>query len=266
VTSWQTPLVVSTREAQPDDGFARVLRDAGVECIAMPTIRIGPPQDPAPLAAAIGRLGSTRWILFTSAQAVGALCGHARWADTWHAVTARPRIAAVGPATAARVQAFGLNCDLVPAQSSGRGLAAALAASDGSLSGAHVLWPRSDVARRDLPEALAAAGAIVSEPEAYRTVTVRPDALATFTERLDAGHIEAVAFFSPSAAAGLAEALGEGTLRRLAGHTEVASIGPSTSAALDALGAPAAIHADVRTGPGLATAILGHLARHLGAA
>jgi uroporphyrinogen-III synthase len=266
VTFWQASLVVSTREAQPDDGFVRVLSEAGVASMAMPTIRIGPPHDPAPLAEAIGHLGSTRWILFTSAQAVGALCGHARWVDAWRTATGRPRIAAVGPATATRVHAFGLNCDLVPERSSGRDLAAALAAHDGNLSGAHVLWPRSDVARRDLPEALAAAGAIVSEPEAYRTVAVRPDALPTFIERLDAGHVHAVAFFSPSAATGLAEALGEGTLRRLAGRTDVASIGPSTSAALDALGAPATIEADTRTGPGLATALLGHLARRLGAA
>jgi uroporphyrinogen-III synthase len=258
--------VVATREAPSNDAFARVLREAGMQSIAMPTIRIGPPLDSAPLAAAIGNLASTRWILFTSAQAVDALCGQARWTDAWRRLTDRPRIAAVGPATAARVHAFGLDCDLVPERSTGRDLAASLAASDASLAGAHVLWPRSDVARRDLPEALSAAGAIVSEPEAYRTLAVRPGALATFIEHLNARHIEAVAFFSPSAAAGLAEALGEGTLGRLAGCTEVASIGPSTSAALDALGAPATIEADTRTGPGLATAILRHVGRRLGAA
>jgi uroporphyrinogen-III synthase len=262
----RVPLVVATREEQPDDGFARVLREASVRSIAMPTISIGPPEDPGPLTDSIARLASTQWIVFTSAQAVGATCGHAGWAGAWSALTARPRIAAVGPATAARVRAFGLPCDLVPERSNGRELAAALVARDGSLAGVHVLWPRSDVARRELPDALAAAGAIVSDPEAYRTVAIRPAGLATFVAKLDAGCVDAVAFFSPSAAAGLAGAFGQGTLLRLAGRTDVASIGPSTSAALVALGAPATIEADTRTGPGLATAILRQLAARAGAA
>jgi len=261
VTTDRAPLVVATREEQPDDGFARLLREAGVQSIAMPTIGIGPPDDPNPLTESIERLSTMRWIVFTSAQAVSATCGHPRWAEAWDALSVRPLIAAVGPATAARVEAFGAACDLVPERSSGRELAARLAASDGSLAGAQVLWPRSDLAHRDLPEALAAAGAIVSEPEAYRTIAIRPPGLETFTENLEAGRVDAVAFFSPSAADALAGACGRGTLHHLAGRTEVASIGPSTSAALLALGAPATIEAEARTGAGLAAAILRHLAR-----
>ena len=260
------PLVVSTREEQVGDGFVRLLREAGVQSIALPTISIGPPRDPGPLTESIERLPSTQWIVFTSAQAVAATCGHPRWVEAWRTLAARPRIAAIGPATAARLRTFGLACDFMPARSSGRDLALALAAHDGSLTGSHVLWPRSDIARRELPDALAAAGAIVRDPEAYRTVTVRPEALASFTATLDAGGIAAVAFFSPSAAAGLADALGHGSLQRLAGRTAVASIGPSTSAALDALGAPVTIEAETRTGRGLATAILRHLPRRKGAA
>jgi uroporphyrinogen-III synthase len=266
VSSWCGPLVVATRDEQPDDGFARVLRDAGLQSVAMPTIAIGAPLDPGPLAAAIERLSSTQWIVFTSAQAVGATCGHPRWAESWRSASVRPRIAAVGPATAARLRTFGLQCDVMPERSGGRELAATLGAPDRRLAGARVLWPRSDIARRELPEALAAAGAVVIDPEAYRTVAVRPPALATFTATLDARGVEAVAFFSPSAAAGLAAALGQDALTCLAGRTEVASIGPSTSAALDALGAPVTIEADTRTGPGLAAAIVRHLSRRTGAA
>jgi uroporphyrinogen-III synthase len=46
----------------------------------------------------------------------------------------------------------------------------------------------------------------------------------------------------------------------------VASIGPSTSAALEALGAPVTIEAETRTGSALATAILRQQARRKGAA
>jgi uroporphyrinogen-III synthase len=132
-----------------------------------------------------------------------------------------------------------------------------------------VLWPRSDIAGRDLPDALTAAGAVVVEREAYRTCTVQPDALGTFTAMLDGRGVEAVAFFSPSAATGLARAFGRAgpeSLAPLAGRTEVASIGPSTSAALTALGAPVTIEARTRSGSDLAIAILQKLARRAGAA
>jgi uroporphyrinogen-III synthase len=269
VTAWKQPLVVATRVEQAGDGFTQVLREGGVHAIAMPTIGIAPPEDPCPLAEAVERLASNRWIVFTSAQAVTAMCTHAAWADAWRTLSERPRIAAVGPATAARVRAFGLPCDLVPERSSGRELAAALAICEGSLAGAHVLWPRSDIAGRELPDALTAAGAVVTEPEAYRTGTVQPDALGIFTATLEKGGVEAVAFFSPSAATGLARAFDQGSgeaLARLAGRTEVASIGPSTSAALEALGAPVTIEAQTRSGSALASAILRTLARRKGAA
>ena len=277
MTGWERPLVVATRAEQAGDGFARVLREAGVNAVAMPTISIGPPQDPVPLTEALRHLGSTRWIVFTSAEAVAATCAHADWAHAWRSLPERPRIAAVGPATAARVRAFGLPCDLVPERSSGRGLAAALVTCDGSLAGAQVLWPRSDIAGRELPDALTAAGALVIEPEAYRTSTTQPNALGKFTAMLEEGSVEAVAFFSPSAATGLARAFDRGsggalapgngsTLARLAGRTEVASIGPSTSAALEALGARVTIESETRAGSELATAILRKLARRKGAA
>jgi uroporphyrinogen-III synthase len=268
VTSWEPPLVVATRPEQAGDGFARVLREGGVNAVAMPTIGIGPPCDPGPLTEALGQLASNQWLVFTSAEAVAATCTHAAWADAWRSLSERPRIAAVGPSTAARVRAFGLPCDLVPERSSGRELAAALVACDGSLSGAHVLWPRSDIAGRELADVLTAAGAVVIEPEAYRTCTVKPDALGTFTAMLEGGGVEAVAFFSPSAAMGLARAFDQASpaLARLARRTELASIGPSTSAALEALGAPVTIEAQTRSGRELATAILRKLAWRKGAA
>jgi uroporphyrinogen-III synthase len=265
--AWRAPLVFETRDAQPDDPFASMLRAVGVTVIAMPVIAYAPPADSRPLADAIGRLASVRWVVFTSAQAVAATCGHARWAAVWGSLaTRRPRLAAVGPATERRLRAVGLECDLVPDRSSGGDLAAALLSREGGLTGVPVLWPRSDIATRELPDALAGAGAIVIEPEAYRTVPVVPAALDDFAERLESARIDAVAFFSPSAARSLSRALGDGTLRRLAGRTEVASIGPTTSAALAELGAPATLEAEPHSGAGLARAIRQRLAPRRGAA
>jgi len=263
----RAPLVVEARDAQPDDPFASVLGASGATVLAMAMIAYASPADPRPLADAIERLGTMCWVVFTSAQAVSATCGQPRWTAVWESIpTRRPRIAAVGPATERRLRAVGLAADLVPDRSSGCDLAAALLEQEGSLNGVRVLWPRSDIATRELPDALAAAGAVIIEPAAYRTLPVVPPALGEFIEHLESGHVDAVAFFSPSAARSLSRALGDGTLRRLAGRTEVASIGPTTSAALAELGAPATLESDEHTGAGLARAILQRLTPRRGAA
>jgi uroporphyrinogen-III synthase len=264
---WRAPLVIGTGDAQPDDPFASLLRASGATVLAMPMIAYASPADPRPLAHAIERLATMRWVVFTSAQAVTATCGQPRWTATWQSIpTTRPRIAAIGPATERRLRAVGLAPDLVPDRSSGRDLAAALLDREGSLRGVRVLWPRSEIATRELPDALVAAGAVVTEPDAYRTLPVVPAAFGDFVERLESGQVDAVAFFSPSAARSLSRALGDGTLRRLAGRTEVASIGPTTSATLADLAAPATIEGEPHTGAGLARAILKRLTPRRGAA
>ncbi len=120
------------------------------------------------------------------------------------------RVAAVGKATAARLSELGVTPDLVSPDGRGASLAASmievLSRTSGgqrsmngavsptessslhrrefqlsvpqggrrTLAGVRVLWPRSDIARRELPETLRNAGAEVVEPTAYRTVPAGP--------------------------------------------------------------------------------------------
>ena len=101
----RAPLVVATREEQADDGFVRLLREAGVQSFALPTISIGPPRDPGPLTEAIERLPSTPSGSCSRARTRSPPpVGTPRWAAIWRTLAARPRIAAIGPATAARLQ------------------------------------------------------------------------------------------------------------------------------------------------------------------
>jgi uroporphyrinogen-III synthase len=255
------PLVVITRDAREEDGLAEALAKLGARSRALPTIRIAPPRDERPLLDALADLGSFDWVLFTSAHAVAATCGQPDWEQRWHGLERRPAIAAVGQPTAARLAAFGVTADLVADQSGGEGLARVVAARAGSLGGVRMLWPRSDIAGRTVHDLLVAGGAVVADPEAYRTEPVRPAAIDAFVSDLDAGRIDAVAFLSPSSAQGLAAALPGGTLRMLAGRTLVAAIGPTTGAALAALDAPAGVVPATPAAAALAEAIVRHLAR-----
>jgi uroporphyrinogen-III synthase len=98
-----------------------------------------------------------------------------------------------------------------------------------------VLYPRSDLARDALASGLAAAGAIVQEVEAYRTLPeteVDPEA-RRLAER---GEVDVVTFASPSSVRNLAAALG-GDLSALI-RARVVCVGPITARAAEEHGLP----------------------------
>lgn len=177
------------------------------------------PADPAPVEAALARLAEFDLIAFTSANAVRAVAARAHHApaDAWRGIT----IAAVGPATA-RALAGALRAPDVIAEEHG---ALGLAAAIGDVSGRRVLLPRGDLARDELPVALAAGGARVDEVIAYHTVP--HDDAAEIARRLRQGAADAILFYSPSAVLAVEAALAGWTGER----PEAFCIGPTTASA-----------------------------------
>ena len=257
------PVVVVTRDERVDDGFSRALTALGARPVSLQTIRVEPAEDLVPLDAALDVMDSFDWVVFTSANGVDATCARAAWRTAW-ARPLRPRIAAVGPVTKAHLDARAVPVAVTPARASAVDLVAALEASGAKLNGARVLWPRSEIARRDLFEALTKAGTSLVAPVAYRTVAVAPPGLATFCRDLETGRVDAVAFLSPSSARALAKAMPTGTLSWLAGRAVVASIGPSTTAMLKALGAPPDVEPRERSAASLADAVCAALTSRRG--
>jgi uroporphyrinogen-III synthase len=257
--------VVVTRRGTHADPLALFLADGDAEVRWLPTTTVLPPLDEAALDAALDRLPEMDWLAFTSRHAVEAVFARRTWAGS-RREAGRPRVAAVGERTAELLALRGAPADVVPTTPGAAGLVAALvAAQGGSLAGRHVLWPRSDIARRELAEGLAAAGATVVETVAYRTVPAPPEDVDAFRAALDAGRVHAVCFLSPSAADGLAAALGSEDLAALRGRCLVASLGPTTSEALARLGAPPDVQAGQASARSLAAALLARLAPLQGA-
>lgn len=241
----------------PGRTLAARLVEAGVDVRILPVVMHSAAPDPAPLADALARLPEYAWVAFTSVRAVDAACPSAAWRQWPWAIATRPRVAAVGPVTRAALLRHRVPVALCPESLGARALAQAIIdAEGGSLSGLTVFWPRSNIARRDFGDALCAAGGRLVAPVAYCTQSVRPANLADVLADIDAGRIGCVTFLSPSAAAGLAALMPDGTLSALAGRTLVASVGPTTSSALAGLGAPATLEAASRTAGGLASALL----------
>ena len=247
-----------TRAAGQGSALADALRALGAEPILIPAIETADPTSFTALDEALAQLGSFGWLLFTSANAVEAF--GRRW--TARAGSAMPRVAAIGPATAAALLGIGLRAELVPSRAVAESLTAELLPHARQADGApaRFLLVRAEEAREYLPDTLRAAGADVSVAPAYRTVIpVGSVELLRDLLRNPAARPAAITFTSSSTARNLlalCDAAGitlpEGALR--------VSIGPVTSGTLRELGLSPHAESPEATVSSLAETVMGALA------
>lgn len=238
--------VVVTRAEHQADGLVRELRAAGAEVALLPLLALAPPADPAPASRAASDLARFDWIAFTSANAV----------EAFLSLAAGPlplplRMAAVGPATAAALRAFGVEPDLQAERSDAEGLALAL--TPRLAGGSRVLLPQAADARPLLADLLRAEGVEVTAVVAYDKRLpegAAAEARALFAER----PLGWVTFTSPRIARAFADLFGAGWPARRA-ELQAASIGRVTTAELRALGVERIAEAATPDGAALARAI-----------
>jgi uroporphyrinogen III methyltransferase/synthase len=244
-------IVVTRSRAQASD-VSRRLESLGAEVIEAPAIRIEPPDDVGPLRAAVRSLSRFNWVVLTSTNGVDALF-QTLAAEGMDARALAPcKVASIGASTTQCLAARGIRADLEPETFTGASLAEAMIAR-GGMKGANVLLARADIAPKDLPDALAQAGAVVHEVVAYRTVRDMPSA-AEINAMLARGELDWLTFTSSSTVRYFVEGVPADTVR--ASRARIASIGPTTSATLRDLGLEPTIEADPHTIPGLVDALL----------
>jgi uroporphyrinogen III methyltransferase/synthase len=241
-------IVVTRARAQASSLSVR-LRELGAEVIEMPAIRLEP-LDPAPLHRALDRVGEYDWLMLTSQNAVELLWRAMRARDLDARALGHARIAAIGRATADALLDRGLAADVVPERFVAESLVDALRLRD-DVGGRRVLLPRAADARDVLPDGLRALGATVDVIAIYRTVR-DGDGAARVADRLRAGDVDLVTLTSSSTAHFFVDAVGAEAARA----APMASIGPVTSAAAEALGLRVAVEARASTIDGLVEAIL----------
>ena len=220
--------VVITRAADQSRELSERLELLGAKVISLPAIAFAEPRDPEKLDEAIRRLGSFHWILFTSANAVRFFAARCKALGVEPgAIQSQSRpvfVAAVGPATSEAAAAAGFMVGHMAEEFRGVELARELGEH---LSAKRVLLPRSDHATSELPNALSAAGADVTEVVAYRTVEPGDMASAALAA-VRHGEVDVISFFSASAFQNLLARLGREAFERV----PLAAIGPVTAAAI----------------------------------
>ncbi len=243
--------VLVTRPRGQAARFVALLEAYGAEVVAMPTIRLGPPDDWRPLDDALAALDGFRWLVFTSVNGVAAF-RERLGRRTGSGPRPGPAIAVIGPETARAVRELGLEAAVVPGEYRAEGLAEALAGR--VAPGDRVLLVRAAEARDVLPRALEARGARVTVVPAYRTALAREGA-ERLIALLEARALDALTFTSSSTARGFAELLAPRDPRALVGDAVVAAIGPVTAATLAEVGLSATVVPSDYTIPALAAAL-----------
>ena len=219
--------VAVTRDEPAEGPLSTALREHGLEPIACPAVRELPAPDPAELRQTALAADDYDWIVASSARAVHALI-EARGGLT---LPAELKAAAVGEATAGALRAGGIRDVFVAGEPGAEGLLRALRRV-GPWRGKRVLMPRAAEGRDVLANGLRDAGAVVDEVVAYVTAAELGESIRMIWER---ERPIAAVISSPSAVRALNEALGTDALRAL---NAVVAIGPTTGAALAALGIP----------------------------
>ncbi|MGA9352963.1 MAG: uroporphyrinogen-III synthase [Terriglobales bacterium] len=234
------------------------LRSLGASVIEIPFIEIRKPQSLAPLDHALNNLKTYDWLILTSVNGVEALWQRLRKLRIPRTRLKHIQIAAIGPATKRAIVKHGLKVKMMPEEYVAESVVKGL---HDKVNGKRVLLVRAKVARDIIPDSLRAAGAEVDVVEAYETVVPEKSKArlrALFKNRQRRPHI--ITFTSSSTVRNFAELVGSRAGTATLQDTQLASIGPITSATLRELNLPVSVEAREFTMGGLIRAIV--LARY----
>ncbi len=246
--------IVVTRNRERAGDCSQKLAELGADVLEIPAIKIVQPENKRDIVDALLGLNSYDWLVFTSANGVTAFFDmfFKRFQDLRD--IGGVRIAAVGPATAARLRELHLQVDVMPDEFVGSKIAGALAKFE-SIENLKICLLRAETANPDLPKALEELGAIVDNIAVYKTVAETEDPAGTGAALLESG-ADWITFTSGSTVEHFHARFDLPKLLKKFPQTKLASIGPETSKAIRALGLKPALEAKEHTTDGLISGLL----------
>ncbi|MGA3286078.1 MAG: uroporphyrinogen-III synthase [Bacteroidota bacterium] len=246
--SGKTILITRPKDSSADLRSLLESRKASVICF--PAIEISDPESWEACDRTIWKLAEYSSVCFTSKNAVIKFVERIRSIRPQAVDTLATRnIFAVGEKTKRSLESCGFSVLATPKHASAEELTTMLQAHQ--IKGAKILFPKSSIAREELPKQLRSMGAVVDELVVYQTIIPEPDNLERIRQMFLENKIDVATFFSPSSILNFTEMIG---LEVLA-HTAIAAIGPTTAETAQQLGLTVAILAQQATAEGLVEAI-----------
>jgi uroporphyrinogen-III synthase len=238
--------VLITRPRSQANGMAEGLRLAGYEPVFFPVIEIRAIDNNPELDEALQNLDRYSWVVFTSVNAVEIVFRNRHAGEARKRMAGDVNVAAIGPKTSKALADHGVTPRFVPDEY----VAEAILPGLGDLRGKRVLLPRADIARKALPEAIAAAGGSPHEIAVYRTVPAEPTPEAVAALRVG---VDVISLTSPSTVEHFMAVVRKNGLDplHLPGDPLMACIGPITEGAARAAGLSRLVVAEDYTAEGL---------------
>lgn len=237
--------VLVTREHS--EGF-EPLEELGAEIIEFPTIEIAPPGNYNELDAAIDKIETYNWLIFTSANGIKYFMERFIERDKDIRDLKGIRICAIGTKTAAEIKKYGIKVDLMPDEFNAEGLIEVFTppnpplgkgGNEGGvgfkpLTGMKFLLPRAEKAREIFPEKVRELGGEIDVPVTYRAI--KPEIHGKRLKRfLKEGRISIATFTSAATFNNFREIIGEDA-DELLRDVAIAVIGPVTAKAIEKAG------------------------------
>jgi uroporphyrinogen III methyltransferase / synthase len=245
--------VVVTRTREQASELSRQLLELGAEVLEIPTIKIEPPAAKNDLKDALIGLHEYDWVVFTSPNGVTTFFDYFFKAFDDLRDIGGVKIAAVGPATAAKLKELHLKVDAMPEEYVSAKIAKALTDFE-SLDNLRVLLMRAEAANPELPKELEALGAIVDDVASYKTVPETEDRNGAAAKMLEDG-ADWITFTSASTVENFQVRFPLGELLKRFPEMKIASIGPETTKAIKALGLEPTVEAKPHNLAGIVKAI-----------
>jgi uroporphyrinogen III methyltransferase/synthase len=243
--------VVVTRASSQAGQLKNLLEARAADVLEIPTIKIMPPQTDVAkrdFVENVSHIHTYDWIVFTSVNGVEQFFESFFKAYADARSLGGAKIAAVGPATAAKIKSYRYAVDLMPSEYVAEALVKEFADKE-SIENLTMMWVHGAEARGVLADGLTALGAIVDECIAYETVPVTEDVTGDRKRMMKEG-AEYILFANASGARIFFE-----PGNKLPKGCKIASIGKITSQALRDLGQTVDVEASESTMESLVDAI-----------
>ena len=252
--------VLVTRTRRQASALSDLLIEEGAEPVELPVLEVGPPPSWGPLDAAIARLGTYSWVVFTSVHGVEFFYMRLRAQGMDARAFSGVKVAAIGEATAGALEAHGIRPDLVPEDFSSGGLLATFKGR--GRADDRFLLPRALDVPDDLETGLKKLGAEVDQVAVYRSFL--PEEInEDIRDRILRGEIDIFTFTSSSTVRHLLEVLGEKGTEAI-NRATVACIGPMTARTAQEFDLRVDVEAKDHTIPGLVDALSEHFGKEQG--
>lgn len=246
--------IVVTRARAQSEKFSKKLSDLGAEVLQIPVVKGETPDNKQDFIDAILTLNSYDWLVFTSVNGVATFFEYffRRFKDLRDIGGAK--IAAVGPATAAKIREYHLQVDLMPEEFVGRKIAEEFEKYS-SVENSKICLLRAEKANPELALALEELGAIVDDVGLYKTVMETGDPSGVANDFLNNG-CDWITFTSGSTVEFFHTRFDLPKMLKQFPGMKIASIGPETNKALAAINVKPTLEAKEHTTDGIIEALV----------